>query len=212
MYNKILYFIVETTTLLEQTSTGPTTMSLTSISNQSNSLETENFLLNVIFDVDCVLASITLIPSTSSLLSPMQFRRNQDFYISSYIELKCNTSLSITTQWTIYNCTSLNCFSQIPIDQTVERTFSELYIPARTLPYGVYELKLTISMKNSLNMFSSSSAYVKITPSGITANLVQYGTSMITRGYEQDLILDPGTYSVDLDESIFNATVSDDDD
>jgi hypothetical protein len=49
---------------------------------------------------------------------------------------------------------------------------------------------------------------VKITPSGITPNLVQYGTSMITRGHKQDLLLDPGTYSVDLDTDTFNATVS----
>lgn len=60
----------------------------------------------------------------------------------------------------------------------------------------------------SPNLTSSSSAYVQITPSGITANLVQYGTSMITRGHQQDLILDPGTYSVDLDQDTFNATVS----
>ena len=55
---------------------------------------------------------------------------------------------------------------------------------------------------------STVSAYVKITPSGITANLIQYGTSTITLGYEQDLILDPGTYSVDLDGTAFNASVS----
>ena len=47
-----------------------------------------------------------------------------------------------------------------------------------------------------------------MTASGITANLIQYGTSTITLGYEQDLILDPGTYSVDLDGNVFNASVS----
>ncbi len=60
----------------------------------------------------------------------------------------------------------------------------------------------------ALQLSSSASAYVKITPSGITANLVQYGTSMITRGYQQDLLLDPGTFSVDPDATIFNASVS----
>jgi hypothetical protein len=149
-----------------------------------------------------------LIPSTSSLSSPMQFRRNQDFYISSNIELNCNNSLSTITKWTIYNCTTTNCLSQIDIDQTVSTTFSELYIPARTLPYGIYQLKLTVTMIVSSHITSSSSDYVKITPSGITANLVQYGTSMITRGHEQDLTLDPGTYSVDPDGYAFNATVS----
>jgi hypothetical protein len=63
-------------------------------------------------------------------------------------------------------------------------------------------------MDASSNLTSSSSTFVTITPSGIKANLVQYGTSMITHGYEQDLILDPGTYSADIDGYTFNATVN----
>ncbi len=161
------------------------------------------------FRTGCLPPVITLIPSTSSFSSPMQFRRNQDFYLSSNIQLNCNISLTTINQWTIYNCTSTNCSFPIQLDQTVQTTFSELYIPARTLPYGIYQLKLTVKMTYSLNLISSSfSAYVKITPSGITPNLVQYGTSMITRGHKQDLLLDPGTYSVDLDTDTFNATVS----
>ena len=63
-------------------------------------------------------------------------------------------------------------------------------------------------MASAATMTSSVSAYVKITPSGITANLVPYGTSMITRGHQQDLTLDPGTYSADIDGNVFNASVS----
>ena len=63
-------------------------------------------------------------------------------------------------------------------------------------------------MASAVNLISSASAYVKITPSGITANLVPYGTSMITRGHEQDLVLDPGLYSIDRDGNAFNASVS----
>lgn len=80
-------------------------------------------------------------------------------------------------------------------------------MPARILSYGIYQLKLTVTMTISSMLSASSSAYVRITRSGITANLVQYGTSMITRGYAQDLTLDPGTFSVDPDGNIFNATV-----
>jgi predicted phage tail protein len=54
----------------------------------------------------------------------------------------------------------------------------------------------------------SSVVYVQITQSGITANLVQLGTSMITSGYEQDLNFNPGTYSVDPDENYFNSSVN----
>ncbi|CAF1071686.1 unnamed protein product [Adineta steineri] len=155
---------------------------------------------------DCSIPIITLIPNTLSLSSPIQFRRNQDFFISSNIQLKCNISLSTIMQWTINNCTSYNCLTSIEIDRTIPTTFSEIYIPSRTLPYGTYRFKLTVTMTSSPNLTSSASTYIKITPSLITANLVQFGTSMITRGYKQDLILDPGTYSVDPDENIFNTS------
>jgi len=54
----------------------------------------------------------------------------------------------------------------------------------------------------------SNVLYVQINPSGITANLVQLGTSFITVGYDKDLVLDPGSFSVDADSNNFNSTVS----
>ncbi len=150
---------------------------------------------------------MTLIPGGSTLSSPIQFRRNQDFDIVSIIELNCNDSLSTITQWTIKNCASV-CSYQIQLDSTIPITLSELYIPARTLSYGLYELTLIVTMVNFTSLTTSSSVYVQITPSGIIPNLFQYGTSMITSGHEQDLKLDPGTYSIDPDENVFNASVS----
>ena len=187
---------------MPETTMAHTTVQLQQDLSSSSSIQITNL------SISCFPPAIILIPSTSSLSSPMQFRRDQDFYFSSYIQLSCHTSLSTITRWTIYNCTPTNCSSQIQTDQTNPTTFSELYIPARTLPYGTYQLKLTVTMTASPNSISSSSAYVRITSSGITANLVQYGTSMITRGYQQDLLLDPGTYSLDPDQTTFNATVS----
>jgi hypothetical protein len=112
------------------------------------------------------------------------------------------------TTWSIYNC-AIICSFPIDIDQKVETTFSELYIPPRMLPYGIYELKLTVTMTTSPNLTSSASIYVQIIPSNIiAANLIQFGTSMITHGNEQDLILDPGRFSFDFDEEVFTANVS----
>ncbi|CAF1124779.1 unnamed protein product [Adineta steineri] len=136
----------------------------------------------------------------------MSYRRSQDFSISSMIQFNCDGSLSTTKKWTIKNCTSTSCSFEIVLNEKVMTTFSELYIPSRTLAYGVYQLTLTVTMIDSPNLKSSSSAYVRITATGITANLVQLGTSMITRGDQQDLLLDPGTFSVDPDEDIFDAT------
>ncbi len=154
---------------------------------------------------------MTLIPGTSTLSSPIEFRRSQDFYIVSITELHCNSSFAIATKWTIKNCTSVFC-NQIQLSQTIITTFSELDIPARTLPYGIYELTLTVTMVQFPSLKTNSSVYVRITQSDIIANLVQLGTSMITSGHEQDLKLDPGLYSVDPDASVFNASVSQDQD
>jgi hypothetical protein len=60
----------------------------------------------------------------------------------------------------------------------------------------------------SSDLTSSLSAYVTINPSGIIVNLIQLGTPMITLGYQQNLTLNPGLYSIDLDGYIFNASVS----
>ena len=151
---------------------------------------------------------MVLIPTASSLLSPLQYRRIQDFFISSTIQLNCTLSLAIRTEWTFINHSTPGVLLAMTVDASIARTFSELYIPARTLPYGSYELKLTVTMIAAPQWKSSASAFVRITPSGITANLVQFGTSFITRGHDQDLLLDPGTYSVDLDGDYFNASVS----
>ena len=178
------------------------------INNRSN-IETMSKTLPVTAcRLGCSPPAIILIPSTSSLTLPLQYRRNQDFFLSSRIDLNCNSSLLITTQWSITNCTSI-CSTPIVTDPTIIKSFAEIYIPSRTLAYGTYQLKLTVTMASATTMTSTMSAYVKITPSGITANLVPYGTSMITRGHQQDLTLDPGTYSVDLDGNVFNASVSD---
>jgi hypothetical protein len=62
-------------------------------------------------------------------------------------------------------------------------------------------------MKASSNLFSSSSAFIKIIHSTIKANLVQFGTSMISHNHHDELILNPGKYSIDPDQYTFNANV-----
>ena len=147
-----------------------------------------------------------MIPSISSFTIPVQFRRSQDFFINSIIEINCAISLAIITKWTIINCTSL-CSSQIETDSSIDTTYSELFIPAQTLPYGIYQLQLTVTMVAMPDLISSASVYVEITQSGITANLVQFGTSLITSNSHTNLILNPGKYSIDPDWSTFNASV-----
>ena len=45
---------------------------------------------SVFFVLACSPPMLTLIPSTSNLSFPLQTRRNQDFFLSSTIEMNCN--------------------------------------------------------------------------------------------------------------------------
>lgn len=161
----------------------------------------------LIYSSDCIPPIIKLIPEENSLLNLYQYNRSQDFYILSTIKLNCNNSLSAIKKWTIRNNT-INNYSEINFDKRLLRTLSELYIPSNTLLYGIYQLKLTVTMTKYPNLTNSASVYVQINPSGITANLVPLGTSVFTSGHQQDLILNPGKNSIDPDGYEFNTSVN----
>ncbi|CAF1451946.1 unnamed protein product [Rotaria sordida] len=81
----------------------------------------------------------------------------------------------------IYNCT-INCSVETQINEKLLTASNELYIPARTLYYEIYQLKLTVTIVRLSRLDNSSYAYVKIIRSNITATLVKLGTSLITYG------------------------------
>ena len=138
----------------------------------------------------------------------MAFRRSQDVSVSSYLQLQCNGSLATIIRWTITQCTPIcSSSSAFTLPSSVITSLSELFFPAKTLNYGTYQLTLTVVMAASLQSVSTALAYLKITPSPITPNIMPLGTSMIAHGRSQDLLLDPGTNSVDPDADIFNASV-----
>lgn len=151
---------------------------------------------------------ITLFPSPSSSEIPLQIRRSQDFYVSAFVQLNCSDSSNVNTSWLILNCT-LNCSVPATLNSLIELSPYEVFVAARGLTYGSYEMKFIATITNPPYLTSTLSAFVKINPTGITANLVQNGTSAVTSGQNQRLLLDPGSYSVNPDENSFNASVSD---
>jgi hypothetical protein len=160
------------------------------------------------YSIVCYPPEIELFPDATSLKSPAQFRRLQDFYISSNIRITCAASSSFRTQWTIYNCTDSR-EDPIQVSSSILTKYSEIFIPSRTLDFGMYKFQLTVTMNYSANYSQSQSTYVKITYSNITANLIQYGTSVITSGHLKNLTMNPGKHSVDPDKELasLNSTV-----
>lgn len=209
-----------------QTSTGPQwypmTTSLDTIQSSITIPELENTSPNIPGNystyscdkhfeykyLECFSSMISFLPNDTSLLTPAQFRRSDNILIKYIINNNCTSLNSYFTQWIMINCT-LSCESQLNTNHLLNVTTNQISISARTLPYGIYQLKLAVTMINSTTTASaSSSVYIAIIPATIIVNLVQYGTSVITSSYENDLILDPGKYSIDPDSDIFDTTVS----
>ena len=155
----------------------------------------------------CSPPIITLIPSTSSLSSPLLSRRSDDLSISSYLQLQCNASLATIIRWAITPCTPLCSSATLQLPSSIVTILSELFLPARTLDYGTYQLTLTVAMTASPQLIAAASAFLKITPTPIIPNLMPFGTSIIAHGRSQDLLLDPGANSIDPDADTFNASV-----
>ena len=74
-----------------------------------------------------------------------------------------NDSLVTIIEWAIYTCDS-NCSVRVDIDKSLVTTSSEILIPAKTLAYGTYQLKLTVAMRVSPKLIASAEAYVRIIP------------------------------------------------
>ncbi len=134
----------------------------------------------------------------------MKFRRDQNIYISSKIEINCTQSLSITTQWIIRNRSN-----QTELLRPIETSQKDLFIPSQTLSYDLYQLELTVSMTDFPSLSSSSSVYIEITRLTINMNLISFDAWMIMHDYREDLVLNPGQYSFDLNRIPFRKDVCD---
>lgn len=149
-----------------------------------------------------------MFPDKPLLSNPAQFRRRQGFYITSDIKITCAESELFYTEWVIHNCNS-TCSFPIQTHRSIGNKTTELFIPSKTLDYGIYQFNLTVRMSAFPNtMVQSAVAYIEITYSNITANLIKYGTSIITSGRMKNLTLDPGQYSTNPDEGRFDPRVS----
>lgn len=113
--------------------------------------------------------------------------------------------------WKIHHCSvekNISCIRSVSLPKNISVQSRDLFIPAETLEYDLYQFNVTVS---SIYYSSSSQSvtvkrieitstiYIEISPLKINANLVMFGTSEITNPREKDLILDPGYHTIDPD-------------
>ena len=140
--------------------------------------------------------------------SPLQFFRSEDFTIASTIVHRCSDSLSVSVQWTVYNCADTTC-SSLPIDlpTTINTRSTEFFAPPKSLPLGLYRLIYTVSLVQHPHLISTIQTHLRIRRTGITLNLLPYGTSTMSRGTQQEIFFNPGHYSLDPDQDTFDPSV-----
>lgn len=160
----------------------------------------------ILFILDCSVASIGLIPS-SSRGAPLTFRSNQDIFISSDSQIDCSQTLSLTRKWTIRNWSAI-CSNTTENFPSIETTYNTLFIPARTLSNGIYELNLIVYITDIPDVYSSAFVYIEIIHSSLITNLISADTWRITQDAQKDLLLDPGQFSFDRDRITFDTDVN----
>ncbi|UJR10866.1 hypothetical protein I4U23_015053 [Adineta vaga] len=157
--------------------------------------------------LNCTHPIISLWPYNPSIAVPRSILRSHDFSISSTLQLHCRKSLAVIEQWIIDKCLDSSCTLKRPIQiSSLQLTLAELFIPSKTLDYGTYQMTLIARMNAPIELISTAVTYIEIVSSPIQVQLIQFGPSMIILGQQQPLILNPGRFSIDPDQSHFNST------
>jgi hypothetical protein len=146
----------------------------------------------------------------TTITDPVRVFRSKSYVISTYIAFNCDKTLNNTKSLTIRKCLPNNntrsCLYDYEDNQTSSYDFD---IQEKTRNYGLYQLiyKLLMGIQPTTNI-ASIDTFILITRTPVVVNLLQNGTSMISRGINQTLILWPGAYSVDPDSLLgFVSTV-----
>lgn len=70
-------------------------------------------------------------------------------------------------------------------------------------------MELLVTSTDHPSLSTSSSVYIEISRSTIITNLISSNTLKVLHNYEEDLVLNPGEYSFDLNQNIFDRNVND---
>ena len=154
--------------------------------------------------INCSLAKIELISKQSNSFL-IEYKLNEDIFISSNIEFYCQELFSISFQWIISNCT-FNCSILNLSNEKLQTTSNEICIPSKTLTFGIYELKLMMTVNTSSSILTSfESIFIKIIQSNkIIVNQIEFGVSKISIGINEQFLLEPGKYSFHDDGTKIN--------
>ncbi|XP_063604126.1 uncharacterized protein LOC134779789 [Penaeus indicus] len=166
-----------------------------------------------------VNATVTSIPCTPPILylkdratlfwEPKTIWRSMELRVESVCKLVCNSTLYTEKFWTGIGIDEEWGYELDKVDMNGWdcRTKSILTVPPLTLNYGTYRFTYTVRITGdptdpldvSQPFVRSVDTFVRITRSPLVVMMNKGGVSMITLGFNQTIVINPGEFSYDPD-------------
>ncbi|KAK0049118.1 polycystin-1 isoform X2, partial [Biomphalaria pfeifferi] len=150
----------------------------------------------------CSKPTVYIDQNTTIFYNAPRYKRANIIRLRGMASIECPTSLDNIKLWTLDEVNNQNgsVISSINIANLVIDK-AELYIPARSLPVGLYKATYNVAMNNNGIYFFNNSAftYFQIIQSPLVAIIVNGGMTGITRGSQQFVALEPLRWSLDPD-------------
>ena len=134
---------------------------------------------------------------------PKVIYRSKLFSLSTATLFACNVSYSTAYTWTL-NILAGSTTRLVDLSANPTAQSSEIVMQANTLAYGLYQFRfrVDVTLSTSLVLSNTIETYIQIVPTGLNVFAIQNGIQSQLIGYNQEFILNPVEYTVDLDNLI----------
>ncbi|CAF0880040.1 unnamed protein product, partial [Brachionus calyciflorus] len=195
----------ETTLILKKKYSLPATYSIISKIIGQNGTNSK-FTLEITGNPDCS-DPILFIPNSGTLKNPTKFSRTSLITIVGNTYFECGLKFTDSRYWIIELYENEEPKENITLENNRTMGKAELVLAPRSLNYGVYKLTYTVKINYrfrniSIDRFTSIETFIKIIPSDLIVKALNRDQIQIVLTGSSDLILDPGSFSIDPDNFI----------
>ncbi|KAK4308077.1 hypothetical protein Pmani_020206 [Petrolisthes manimaculis] len=146
---------------------------------------------------------LVVMERNATLDSPISITRAEKLWVRSVAKVNCTVpGINLDISWVVMN---INETEVVKLPETVDTTKGTLYLPPRTLHYGLYSVTViyNVSMTNEDGVLVwetiTGESGVNVGKSDLVVVAVKGGAPRIRRGTLQTLNLNPGHFSFDPD-------------